>query len=228
MARKGQDTLIRTLGRVRRDVPGAVLLLVGDGPYERRLRRTAAEHGGTDARVFAGGHPHGAMPSFYAAADVFAMPCRTRRRGREVEGPGTVFLEAAAAGPPVPVGDSGGAPDAVRDGETGHAVGGRSGAAVAERPARMFDGPLPARATGEKGRHRVRTECSRDRSYERPAGLLGGQPGQRRRGLVDGVHQGDAGLHRAALGQGLEQGPGGEPLGPVGAVHQDHGGRFAA
>ncbi|MGW0563756.1 glycosyltransferase family 4 protein [Streptomyces sp. NPDC003016] len=174
VARKGQDTLIRALGRVRREVPGAVLLLVGDGPYERRLRRLAAEHGVTDAVVFAGGHPHGTMPSFYAAADVFAMPCRTRKRGLEVEGLGIVFLEAAAAGLPVLVGDSGGAPDAVRDGETGYVVDGRSGTAVAERLVRMLHDPLIARAMGEKGRHRVRTEWSWDRSYERLAGLLGG------------------------------------------------------
>ncbi|MET9511678.1 glycosyltransferase family 4 protein [Streptomyces flavidovirens] len=173
VARKGQDTLVRALGRVRREVPGAVLLLVGGGPYERRLRRIAAEYEVTESVVFAGGHPHDAMPSFYAAADVFAMPCRTRKRGLEVEGLGIVFLEAAACGLPVLVGDSGGAPDAVRDGESGHVVDGRSDAAVAERLVRMLSDPLLARAMGEKGRHWVRTEWSWDRSYERLAELLG-------------------------------------------------------
>ncbi|GGW99258.1 glycosyltransferase family 4 protein [Streptomyces chryseus] len=192
VTRKGQDTLIRALGRVRCAVPDAVLLLVGDGPDERRLRRLAAAYEVADRVVFAGGHPHGAMPSFYAAADVFAMPCRTRKRGLEVEGLGIVFLEAAASGLPVLVGDSGGAPDAVRDGETGYVVDGRSGAAVADRLVRMLTDPPLARAMGEKGRERVRTEWSWDRSYERLVALLDGQPGQRRRGLFDGVDQGDA------------------------------------
>ncbi|WP_028814537.1 glycosyltransferase family 4 protein [Streptomyces flavidovirens] len=173
VARKGQDTLIRALRRVRREVPGAVLLLVGGGLYERRLRRIAAEYGVTESVVFAGGHPHHAMPSFYAAADVFAMPCRTRKRGLEVEGLGIVFLEAAACGLPVLAGDSGGAPDAVLDGESGHVVDGRSDAAVAERLVGMLRDPLLARAMGEKGRHWVRTEWSWERSYERLAELLG-------------------------------------------------------
>ena len=47
------------------------------------------------------------------------MPCRTRRPGLEAEGSGIVYLEAAASGLPVLAGDSGGAPDAVLDGETG-------------------------------------------------------------------------------------------------------------
>ncbi|GGW42402.1 hypothetical protein GCM10010320_22990 [Streptomyces caelestis] len=131
--RKGQDTLIRALRLVRRSVPDAVLLLVGDGPHARALYRLAAEQGPPGAVVFAGGHPHEEMPGFYAAAQVFAMPCRTRRAGLEVEGLGIVFLEAAAAELPVVVGDSGGAPDTVRDGETGFVVDGRDVRALADR-----------------------------------------------------------------------------------------------
>lgn len=170
--RKGQDILIRALPRVRRAVPDAMLLLVGDGPYGPALRQLATQEGVLDAVVFAGGHPHPALPAFYAAADVFAMPCRTRRRGLEVEGLGIVFLEAAASGLPVVAGDSGGAPDAVRDGETGHVVDGRSVAATADRLTRLLRDPGAARAMGERGRHWVRREWTWDRSYATLAGLL--------------------------------------------------------
>ncbi|MGW7093578.1 glycosyltransferase family 4 protein [Streptomyces sp. NPDC054874] len=170
--RKGQDTLIRALPAVRRAVPDAVLLLTGDGPYARTLRRLAANTGVADAVVLAGGQPHVAMPEHYAACDVFAMPCRTRRRGLEVEGLGIVFLEAAASGLPVLVGDSGGAPDTVRDGETGHVVDGRDVAAVAGRLVALLRDRAAAAAMGEKGRAWVREAWGWERTYDTLAGLL--------------------------------------------------------
>ncbi|MFE2438872.1 glycosyltransferase family 4 protein, partial [Streptomyces sp. NPDC059409] len=153
--RKGQDTLIRALPWVRRAVPDAVLLLVGDGPYGSGLRQLALREGVLDAVFFAGGHPHHALPAFYAAADAFAMPCRTRRAGLEVEGLGIVYLEAAASGLPVVAGDSGGAPDTVREGETGYVVDGRSVAATADRLIRLLRDPRLARAMGDAGRRRA-------------------------------------------------------------------------
>ncbi|MFD4339322.1 glycosyltransferase family 4 protein [Streptomyces anulatus] len=170
--RKGQDTLIRALPAVRRAVPDAVLLLTGDGPYARTLRRLAADTGVADAVVLAGGQPQTAMPEHYAAGDVFAMPCRTRRRGLEVEGLGIVFLEAAAAGLPVLVGDSGGAPDTVRDGETGHVVDGRDVAAVADRLVALLRDRAGSRAMGERGRAWVREAWGWERTYDTLAGLL--------------------------------------------------------
>ncbi|MEV4879808.1 glycosyltransferase family 4 protein [Streptomyces cyaneofuscatus] len=170
--RKGQDTLIRALPAVRRAVPGAVLLLTGDGPYARTLRRLAADTGVADHVILVGGQPHAQMPGHYAAADVFAMPCRTRRRGLEVEGLGIVFLEAAAAGLPVLVGDSGGAPDAVRDGETGHVVDGRDVDAVADRLVGLLRDREAAAAMGEKGRAWVREAWGWDSAYATLEGLL--------------------------------------------------------
>ncbi|MEV5816200.1 glycosyltransferase family 4 protein [Streptomyces mutabilis] len=172
--RKGQDTLIRALPWVRRAVPDAVLLLVGDGPYAPALRRLAFDEGVLDSVVFAGGHPHHALPAFYAAADAFAMPCRTRKRGLEVEGLGIVYLEAAASGLPVVAGDSGGAPDTVREGETGHVVDGNSVAATADRLIRLLRDPALARAMGAKGRDWVRSEWSWDRSWAVLRDLLSG------------------------------------------------------
>ena len=62
--------------------------------------------------TFTGPVPQAELPAHYAAGDVFAMPCRTRRGGLDVEGLGIVYLEASATGLPVIGGDSGGAPDA--------------------------------------------------------------------------------------------------------------------
>lgn len=131
--RKGQDTLIRALPEIRRHVPDTALLLVGEGPFHQDLARLARRVGVAAHVVFTGAVPGEELPRHYAAGDVFAMPCRTRRYGTDVEGLGIVFLEASALGLPVIVGDSGGAPEAVRDGETGFLVDGRDVAAVAAR-----------------------------------------------------------------------------------------------
>ena len=102
--------------------------------------------------VFTGSVPWAELPAHYAAGDVFAMPCRTRSRGLDVEGLGIVYLEASATGLPVVAGDSGGAPDAVREGETGYVVGGRDVAAIADRLADAADRPRPgAPAMGAAG-----------------------------------------------------------------------------
>jgi phosphatidyl-myo-inositol dimannoside synthase len=150
--RKGQDVLIHAMPAIRRRVPDASLLLVGGGPDQSRLRRLAAARGVAADVVFAGSVPWPELPAHYAAGHVFAMPCRTRRAGLDVEGLGIVYLEASATGLPVVAGNSGGAPDAVRDGETGHVVDGRSVDAVAERVAGLLADPAAARLLGEKGR----------------------------------------------------------------------------
>ena len=62
------------------------------------------------------------LPALLGAADVFAMPCRSRWLGLEQEGFGIVFVEAAASGVPQVAGRSGGAAEAVEDGVTGLVV----------------------------------------------------------------------------------------------------------
>jgi phosphatidylinositol alpha-1,6-mannosyltransferase len=113
--RKGQDTLIQAWRGVLNENPEAVLLLVGDGPDDRRLRRIVDDEGVAGSVVFAGLADAVDVPAFLDAGDVFAMPCRTRRAGLEVEAWGIVFVEAQACGLPTVVGDSGGAPETVAD-----------------------------------------------------------------------------------------------------------------
>ncbi|QNP73171.1 glycosyltransferase family 4 protein [Streptomyces roseirectus] len=153
--RKGQDTLIRAMPRILRAEPDAVLLIVGGGPYADDLRKLAAETGVADAVRFTGAVPWGELPAHYGAGDVFAMPCRTRRGGLDVEGLGIVYLEASATGLPVVAGDSGGAPDAVLDGETGWVVRGESVEETAERIVVLLGDADLRRRMGERGRRWV-------------------------------------------------------------------------
>lgn len=172
VSRKGQDTLIRALPAVRRRVPDATLLLVGGGPDRARLARLARAHGVEREVVFAGPVPTAELPPHYAAGDVYAMPCRTRRAGLDVEGLGIVYLEASASGLPVVAGDSGGAPDAVREGETGYVVAGRDQAALADRLARLLTDRELAARMGAAGRAWVESHWRWDTQAARLQCLL--------------------------------------------------------
>ena len=121
--RKGQDMLIKAWPAVRaRSGCDPLLMLVGDGPYRSRLDRLVKQAGVADSVLFTGPVSWDDLPAYYDAGNIFAMPCRTRRAGLDVEGLGIVYLEASATGLPVVGGDSGGAPDAILDGETGYVV----------------------------------------------------------------------------------------------------------
>jgi phosphatidyl-myo-inositol dimannoside synthase len=144
--RKGQDTLLAAWPRIRAAVPEAWLVLVGTGPLERRLRATVADLGPDPNVVVAGPVGWHELPATYAALDVFAMPCRTRLAGLDVEGLGIVYLEAQASGVPVVAGGSGGAPETLLPGRTGEVVDGRDPDAVAEAVAALLgDGTRRAR-----------------------------------------------------------------------------------
>ncbi|UOY02986.1 glycosyltransferase family 4 protein [Blastococcus sp. PRF04-17] len=160
VARKGQDVLVAGWPNVVARHPEARLLLVGGGPGEASLRRAVTARRLDGSVVFAGPVAPADLPAFYAAGDVFAMPCRTRRGGLDVEGLGMVFLEAAACGVPVVAGTSGGAPEAVLDGITGHVVDPRSPAVVADTIAGLLADPGRAHAMGKAGRSWVEERWS--------------------------------------------------------------------
>jgi phosphatidylinositol alpha-1,6-mannosyltransferase len=170
--RKGQDTLIRAWPKVLRQVPGAALVVVGGGPHQATLRRLSERIGVSPHVTFTGPVPADELPAHYAAGDVFAMPCRTRRGGLDVEGLGIVYLEASAAGLPVIGGDSGGAPDAIAEGESGYVVPGRDVAALAARLTELLSDPAKARAMGEKGRAWVERDWSWDQAAARLRAII--------------------------------------------------------
>jgi phosphatidyl-myo-inositol dimannoside synthase len=173
--RKGQDVLVAAWPRVLARHPGARLLLVGGGPLEDRLRREVAARGLAHSVVLTGPVPPADLPEHYAAGDVFAMPCRTRRGGLDVEGLGMVYLEAAACGRPVVAGTSGGAPETVQEGVTGHVVGDpRSPDAVAAVLTGLLDDPERAQRMGAAGRAWVEQRWSWTSIAATFAGLLDG------------------------------------------------------
>lgn len=118
--RKGFDTVIRSVASIADRFEGLTLAVAGGGRDRGRLERLAVDLGAPVR--FLGRVPNEDLPALYASADVFAMLCRNRWAGLEQEGFGIVFVEAAAAGVPQVAGRSGGAHEAVADGETGFVI----------------------------------------------------------------------------------------------------------
>ncbi|MFE3545628.1 glycosyltransferase family 4 protein [Nocardia sp. NPDC059177] len=170
--RKGQDMLIVAMTEIRERVDGAVLVIAGGGPYETRLRALADALGVGDSVVFTGRVPSGELAAHHTLADVFAMPCRTRGAGLDVEGLGIVFLEASATGVPVVAGDSGGAPETVLEGETGTVVAGRSVPQITEALVELLTDRDRAAEMGAAGRAWVERNWHWDRHGARLRELL--------------------------------------------------------
>lgn len=174
MARKGQDELIRALSEVHRTSPLASLIIVGEGPYRKNLESLIKKFSLEEFVHLTGKVSQDDLSKWYAAGDIFAMPCRTRMGGWDVEGLGIVFLEGSATGLPVIVGDSGGAIDAVLDGETGYLVDGTNTSEIARRISHLISNPDVAQRMGEAGRNWVSREWTWDQNFKKLDGLLSG------------------------------------------------------
>ncbi|MFF5957455.1 glycosyltransferase family 4 protein [Streptomyces luteogriseus] len=139
---KGQDVLLTAWESVLRRVPGARLVLVGDGPDHGRLRALAP------GSVLFAGDVADVVP-WYQAADLVVLPSRW-------EGMALAPLEAMACGRPVVVTDVGGARESLPPGLLPHSlVPGRAPAALAAAlTGLLLDPPLRA-ALGDQGRRHV-------------------------------------------------------------------------
>src|ERR1700757_1027693 len=172
--RKGQDMLIRALPTIRSRVDGAALAIVGGGPYLSTLHRVADSVGVADHVIITGGVAPAELAGHHAMADVFAMPCRTRGGGLDVEGLGIVFLEASATGVPVIAGCSGGAPETVQHNKTGLVVDGRSVGQIVDAVTEMLADPDRAAAMGAAGRDWITAQWRWDALAARISDLIRG------------------------------------------------------
>ncbi|WP_338891599.1 glycosyltransferase family 4 protein [Rhodococcus sovatensis] len=170
--RKGQDYLIRSIRGIRARVDGAVLVIVGGGPYEGALRALVRKEGADDHVIFTGTVPSAELAAHHTIADVFAMPSRTRGAGLDVEGLGIVYLEASACGIPVVAGLSGGAPETVQQNKTGLVVDGRSVEQITDAIVRILSDRALAASMGNAGRSWVENSWRWDVLAGKLRGLL--------------------------------------------------------
>lgn len=169
--RKGFDTLIAATALLAPTHAGMTVAVAGNGRDRDRLARLVAATGAPVRLV--GRVGDAALPELIGAADVFAMPCRSRWSGLEQEGFGIVFMEAAACGVPQIAGDSGGAAEAVAHGETGFVLRRPDDPEAVAAALRLLLGDADLRRRmGEASRRRAVDEFSYDLLARRLAGAL--------------------------------------------------------
>jgi len=147
------DEAIRVLARLRERDLDVVLVIVGGGKEEERLRDLARTLGVTDAVRFVGPRVDEELVAALGAADVL---CSTS----EYEGFGLTVIEAMACGLPVVATAVGGVTDLVADGETGHLVALDDADGFTEAVAGLVADPARRRELGDAGRRRVEERFS--------------------------------------------------------------------
>jgi teichuronic acid biosynthesis glycosyltransferase TuaC len=102
--RKGHDIVLDAVAAI----PGASLLIAGEGPERAALQARIAARGVADRVRLLGALPHGDLPALLAAADVMALASAS-------EGLANAWVEALACGTPIVITDAGGAAEVVTD-----------------------------------------------------------------------------------------------------------------
>lgn len=149
---KGGPTLLEAWAKVRRDVPGAQLWIVGT-PDGHRVENDITWHGRIDAD---------ALRALYRNASVFVLPTTYDRSPH-------VLREALGHGLPCVTTNVGAIPEIVRDGVDSVVVAPGDSAALAHALARLLAEPETARSMGAAGRERVLSEVTWARVAERMA-----------------------------------------------------------
>lgn len=114
--KKAPQLLVRAFAEVRKTVPDAELVMIGDGPLMEDTRALASQLGAPVE--FLGACPHSEVQQQLHQSRVLCLPSVTAESG-DAEGLGMVILEAQASGVPVVTSARGGATEGIIDGKTG-------------------------------------------------------------------------------------------------------------
>lgn len=153
VARKGHGKVIEALPKIIDKMPNTIYVIAGDGPERKNLESEIKNYELENNVLLLGEVSEEQKAAFYQLCDVFVMT--PRQIGPDVEGFGTVYLEANNFGKPVVAGESGGVVEAVADGVTGIVVNPESQYEIAEAVVKLLVDENLAKTMGEQGREKV-------------------------------------------------------------------------
>lgn len=156
---KRPELIVRASHRLLDRIPGAQIVLVGDGPLLERTRELA----GGDPRIRVLGHRED-IDNVYAAMDVFMLASAW-------EGLPRTIIEAQAAGVPVVSTRVSGIPEVVRHGQTGLLVEPGDWRGLADAAARILGDDGLRRSMSDEARRSVGYAYSSARTAEATAEL---------------------------------------------------------
>jgi L-malate glycosyltransferase len=159
---KGQEWLIRALAEVRKDFSGARLILAGDGPCRKDLKKLANELKLTNAIIFSGFVKD--VESVYAALDVFLLPSF-------FEAFNNSLLSAMAYEIPSIAFSRGALTEIVEDGKSGLLVSGPDANEISAAVKRILGDPTFGQALGQAARIRVADHFTADHMVEGTLGV---------------------------------------------------------
>lgn len=162
---EGLDMLLAALAKVHREQPQVVVLLVGGGPEEERLRAFAQELGLNQQVYFVGRVSHSDVANYYSIIDYLIYPRRSKRI-TELVTP-LKPLEAMALGKPVIASDVGGHRELIEDNQTGILFTAESPDALADRILQAIASEIDLERIKRQGRAFVSTQRNWTQSVHR-------------------------------------------------------------
>jgi len=155
--RKGLDTALKVVWELKKQDQIVNYVIIGSGDDEQRLNNLIRQLDLKDQVFILSNIDNDELIQFYNICDVFLLLSR-HEGDMNVEGFGIVFLEANACEKPVIAGNSGGIPDAVKDGENGFLVEPQDIRTIKEKIIYLLENPKICHEMGEYGRRRVESE----------------------------------------------------------------------
>ncbi len=158
--RKAHDVMLAALPEVIAEIPNVHYVVVGDGPERKAIEARVIQSRLNAFVTLAGRVDETLLSTWYQAAEVCVLPCRSSPDGRDFEGFGIVFLESFRYGKPVVAGRSGGVEDVVVDGVNGFVVQPGDAHALANAVLTLLRDPALAEMLGQAGQAITRKSFS--------------------------------------------------------------------